>query len=132
MCERKSYKLYNHEYCKAHIEIHFDENNNARKIELWSYNTRVCGAYKTANDGWSVFCTGTYSQTTRRQISWFTNKPWLSKRDYKDWKLSYYLFKEINDKCDFGIRDATNEEVDCIYDLIFLYVKSGSPCNIYG
>ena len=43
---RKSYKLYNHEYCKAHVEIHFDENNNANKIELWSYNTRVCGAYK--------------------------------------------------------------------------------------
>ena len=43
---RKSYKLLNHEYCKAHVEIHFDENNHATKIELWSYNTRVCGAYK--------------------------------------------------------------------------------------
>ena len=83
---RKSFKLLNHEYCNAHVEIHFDENNNASKIELWSYNTRVCGAYKTANDGWTVFCTGTYSQTTRRQISWFSRQPWQSKRQ---WKLSY-------------------------------------------
>ena len=92
---RKSYKLYNHEYCKAHVEIHFDENKHATGIELWSYNTRVCGAYKTANDGWTLFCTGTYSQTTRRQISWFSNKPWVSKRGYRDWKLYYSLFKEI-------------------------------------
>ena len=68
---RKSYKLYNHEYCKAHVEIHFDENNNASKIELWSYNTRVCGAYITLYGQWKVFCAGTYSQTTRRQIGWF-------------------------------------------------------------
>ena len=129
---RKSYKLYNHEYCKAHVEIHFDENNHANKIELWSYNTRVCGAYKTANDGWTLFCTGTYSQTTRRQISWFSNKPWVSKRGYRDWKLSYGLFKEISEKCDWGIRDATEEEYFCIQDLIWQYTQSGKPCHIYG
>ena len=126
---RKSYKLYNHESCNAHVEIHFDENNNASKIELWSYNTRVCGAYKTANDGWTVFCTGTYSQTTRRQISWFSNQPWRSKRE---WKLSYGFFKEISEKCDWGIRDATFEESCCICDLIWQYTQSGKPCYIYG
>ena len=129
---RKSYKLYNHESCNAHVEIHFNDNNCATGIELWSYSTRVCGAGITLYGQWKVFCTGTYSQTTRRQISWFTNKPWLSKRDYKDWKLSYYFFKEISEKCDFGVRDATSEEFNCIYDLICLYVKSGKPCYIYG
>ena len=94
---RKSFKLLNHEYCNAHVEIHFDENNNASKIELWSYNTRVCDAYRTNNDGWTLFCTGTYSQTTRRQISWFTHQPWQSRRE---WKLSYGFFKEISEKCD--------------------------------
>ena len=129
MTTRKSYKLYNHEYCKAHVEIHFDENNNASKIELWSYSTRVCGAYKTANDGWALFCTGTYSQTTRRQISWFSHQPWRSKRD---WKLSYSLFKEISEKCDFGLRDATEDEYFCVQDLIWQYSQNGKPCYIYG
>ena len=126
---RKSYKLYNHESCNAHVEIHFDENNNASKIELWSYNTRVCGAYKTTYDGWTLFCTGTYSQTTRRQTSWFSRQPWQSKRD---WKLSYGFFKEINEKCDWGLRDATEEEYFCIQDLIWQYSQSGKPCYIYG
>ena len=126
---RRSFKLLNHESCNAHVEIHFDENNNASKIELWSYNTRVCGAYKTTCDEWTVFCTGTYSQTTRRQISWFSHQPWASKRE---WKLSYVFFKEISDKCDWGIRDATFEESCCICDLIWQYVQAGKPCNIYG
>lgn len=129
MCERKSYKLYNHEYCNAHVEIHFDENNHAIKIELWSYNTRVCGAYKTANDGWTVFCTGTYSQTTRRQISWFSRQPWQSNRR---WELSYGFFKTISEKCDWGIRNATDDEAACLSDLIWQYVQSGAPCYIYG
>ena len=126
---RKSYKLLNHEYCKAHVEIHFDENNNASNIELWSYNTRVCGAYKTANDGWTVFCTGTYSQTTRRQISWFSRQP---RRSNRQWELSYGFFKEISEKCYWGIRDATEDEYFCIQDLIWQYVQSGKPCYIYG
>lgn len=126
---RKSYKLLNHEYCNAHVEIHFDENNNATKIELWSYETRVCGAYRNRNDGWTVFCTGTYSQTTRRQISWFSRQPWRSKRE---WKLSYGFFKEISEKCDWGIRDATEEEYFCIQDLIWQYTQSGKACYIYG
>ena len=126
---RKSYRLLNHEYCNAHVEIHFDENNNAYKIELRSYNTRVCGAYKTVNDGWAVFCTGTYSQTTRRQISWFSRQPWQSKRQ---WKLSYVFFKEISEKCDWRIRYATEEEYFCIQDLIWQYTQSGKPCYIYG
>ena len=125
---RKSFRLLNHESCNAHVEIHFDDNNRATKIELWSYSTRVCGAYLT-NDGWTVFCTGTYSQTTRRQISWFTRQPWQSKRE---WKLSYGFFKEISEKCDWGIRDATDDEYFCIQDLIWQYSQSGKPCHIYG
>lgn len=126
---RKSFKLLNHEYCNAHVEIHFDEDNKAYKIELLSYSTIVCGAYKAANDGWTVFCTGTYSQTTRRQISWFSRQPWKSSRC---WKLSYNFFKDISEKCDWGIRDATEEEYFCIQDLIYQYIQSGKPCYIYG
>ena len=32
---------------------HFDENNNATKIVLWSYETCVCGAYRNRSDGWT-------------------------------------------------------------------------------
>lgn len=126
---RKSYKLYNHESCNAHVEIHFDENNNATNIQLWSYETCVCGAYRNRNDGWTLFCRGTYSQTTRRQISWFTRQPWKSVRS---WKLSYGLFKDINEKCDRHIKDATDDESLCISDLIWQYTQSGKPCYIYG
>ena len=126
---RKSYKLFNHESCNAHVEIHFDENNHAYKIELWSYLTRVCGAYRTPNDGWTVFCTGTYSPTTRRQISWFARQPWQSMRD---WKLSYLFFKDIIENCAFGLRGASDEETFCFSDLIYQYIQSGKPCHIYG
>lgn len=126
---RKSYKLYNHESCKAHVEIHFDENNIAKKIELWSYSTRVCGAYLASDGVWTLFCTGTYSQTTRRQILWFTRQPWKSARH---WVLSYGLFKDISEKCDWGIKDATDDEAFCISDLIWQYTQSGKPCHIYG
>ena len=111
---RKSYKLYNHEYCNAHVEIHYNDKNKPIRIDLFSYQTMVCGAFIVDNNKWTIYCTGTYSQTTRRQISWFSRQPWKSKRD---WKLSYGLFKEINEKCDFGLRDATEEEYFCIQDL---------------
>lgn len=124
---RKSYKLYNHESCNAHVEIHFDENNHANKIELWSYETRVCGAYRTPNYGWALFCTGTYSPTTRRQISWFTRQPWQSVRS---WKLSYNFFKHISEKCDWDIKDATDDEAFCISDLIWQYTQSRKICNV--
>ena len=41
-------------------------------------------------------------------------------------------FKEINEKCDYGVRDATEEEYFCIQDLIWQYSQSGKPCYIYG
>ena len=126
---RKSYKLYNHEYCNAHVEIHYNDKNKPIRIDLFSYQTMVCGAFIVDNNKWTIYCTGTYSQTTRRQISWFSRQPWKSKRD---WKLSYGLFKEINEKCDFGLRDATEEEYFCIQDLIWQYSQSGKPCHIYG
>lgn len=126
---RKSYKLYNHEYCNATVEIHFDKNNHVSAIELWSYNTRVCGADRVSDDKWIVFCSGTYSQTTRRQISWFSRRPWQSKRE---WRLSYSLFKDISEKCDSGFREATRDEWLCICDLLWQYEQSGKLCHVYG
>ena len=126
---RKFYKLYNHESCNARVEIQFDENKKAKKIELWSYETSVCGAYRTPNGVWNAFCTGTYSQTTRKQISWFTRKPMQSTRS---WKLSYYFFKEIGEQCCWGIRDLTDEEAFCFQDLICQYIQNGKTCKVYG
>lgn len=126
---RKSYKLYNHEYSNAHVEIHFDGDNVPNAIELWSYSTRVCGLNQTSTGEWVVFCTGTYSQTTRRQINWFSRQPWQSPRD---WKLSYQFFKEIREKYPEGTRTSTDEEVNCIHDLIWQYIQNGKECYIYG
>lgn len=124
-----SYKLYNYEVCHAHVKINFDKNAHVNKIELWSYETRVCGAYRIQNDGWAVFCTGTYSPTTRRQISWFSRQPWQS---HRAWKLSYKFFEDISEKCPEGVRNATDEEAYCISDLIQHYRNNGKSCYTYG
>lgn len=125
---RKSYKLLNHEHCNASVEIHFGENGEPIAIELWSYDTRVCGWNRTPDGKSIVFCTGTYSQTTRRQISWFSRQPWQPGRD---WKLSYKFFKEISEKCPDSMRTATDDEVNCIHDLIWQYIQGGKASGVY-
>lgn len=124
---RKSYKLYNHESCNAHVEIHRDDKGLFKAIELWSYETCVCGL--AFENGWKIFCNGTYSPTTRRHISWFSRQPW---NPYRNWVLSYQEFKWISEHCAHGIREATQNEIACFANLIWQYEQSGKHCYIYG
>lgn len=64
---------------------------------LKSYTTIVCGYVNIFDDSYQYkmsfrFCTGTYSQTTRKHIGWFTK--------YIDTVGSYSLYKFIYEKCD--------------------------------
>lgn len=61
-------KLKNHEYAQARIEI--ENDGDSIIYRLVSYSTHVATVVKMS-DGWFLDCSGLYSMTTRRHISWF-------------------------------------------------------------
>lgn len=81
-------RLKGHEQAQAHI---IREGCN---IELWSYSTKVL-IYNTLNK--TIECTGLYSDTTKRHISWFMNQ-FIAGFDYYDIKKSYLENKLLNVK----------------------------------
>lgn len=74
-------KMPGHEFAQCRIRIHADGTT-----ELFSYTTRVIAI---GPDGW-LYCTGTYSMTTRKHISWFM-------REYGK-GASYYTAKACYEK----------------------------------
>lgn len=92
--EKLKLKLKNHPYCNCYVEM--DNIENPTQISFISYRTVVIYATKKDNV-WYIECSGTYSQTTRKQISWFL-------REYFP-KINYYDMKEIAGKETFLIYD---------------------------
>ena len=86
-------KLKDHPYCNCYV---LKDND---KITLVSYITEVIIAVRNPKNKneWFLKCTGTYSQTTRKQISWFL-------REYFP-KINYYDVKEIAGKETFLVYD---------------------------
>lgn len=86
-------KLKIHPYCNCYVLKDIDI------IKLVSYITEVIIAVRNPKNKneWFLKCTGTYSQTTRKQISWFL-------REYFP-KIDYYDVKEIAGKETFLIYD---------------------------
>jgi len=76
--------LSEHKASQCHVIIH--ENGI---IEFISYTTSVILAKKLLKNEYDLSCSGTYSQTTRKQISWFL-------REYFP-NISYYDIKSIAD-----------------------------------
>ena len=92
MFECKSYKLASHQYAKCHVSV-YREDGRVYCVSLWSYSTDVCGIYLDEDDGaWHVYCKGTYSQTTRKQIGWFARELCYA---YAPCEIHYYAFKSI-------------------------------------
>lgn len=91
-------KLKDHPYCKCYV---LKENN---VINFISYTTTVIIAVKsTENENeWHLVCTGTYSQTTQKQISWFL-------REYFP-LLNYYNIKEIAGKEKIIVYNSNTEK----------------------
>ena len=79
-------KLKDHPYCNCYVLKDDDI------IKLVSYKTEVIIAVRNPRNKnkWILKCTGIYSQTTRKQISWFL-------REYFP-KINYYDMKEIAGK----------------------------------
>lgn len=79
----KRLKEHSQANCYVQIELNY--------IRFISYTTTVIEAYKIPDtDLYNISCSGTYSQTTRRQISWFL-------KEYFN-KLNYYDMKDIAGK----------------------------------
>lgn len=92
MLECKSYKLASHQYAKCNVSV-YRKDGRLYGVSLWSYSTDVCGIYLDEDDGaWHVYCTGTYSPTTRKQIGWFARELCYV---YAPCEMSYYVFKAI-------------------------------------
>lgn len=86
-------KLKDHPYCNCYVL----KDNDI--IKLVSYITEVIIAVRNPKNKneWFLKCTGTYSQTTRKQISWFL-------REYFP-KINYFDMKEIAGKETFLVYD---------------------------
>lgn len=73
-------KLENHPYAQCYVEM------TASSIVFISYTTAVIIAkWNDDNCEWEVYCNGTYSQTTRKQIGWFLRE-WFPNLNYYDMK----------------------------------------------
>lgn len=92
MYSSRSYKMDSHKYANCRIAV-YREDGRVTCVSLWSYSTDVCGIYLDDADGaWHIYCTGTYSQTTRKQIGWFSRELCYA---YAPCEISYYGFKDI-------------------------------------
>lgn len=117
-----TYKLANHESAQAKVQVIRDKNNEIVGLNLISYSTLVCGfryEFNGIRGKTFAFCTGTYSQTTRRHISWFCRCP--SSRGFEDEYPAYYDFKDIFENCN-GERDASFSE-RCAFGKIALWYE---------
>lgn len=75
-------KLTNHEHAQCFVAIEDDGT-----INFISYRTLVIRAVLDTSGQYVLFCTGTYSQTTRKQIGWFL-KEYFGDVSYYDMKKS--------------------------------------------
>ena len=88
----RSYKMDSHKYANCRVSV-YREDGRVTCVSLWSYSTDVCGIYLDEIDGeWHVYCTGTYSQTTRKHIGWFARE---LRYAYAPCEIDYFAFKSI-------------------------------------
>lgn len=76
-------RIKDHQYAQCHVV----SNEETKTIQLVSYNTIVIVAIPFGESRWRLSCSGTYSQTTRRHISWFLSEYFPS--------CTYYDMKAI-------------------------------------
>ena len=127
MYSRRSYKMDSHKYANCFISV-YREEGHVICVSLESYATDVCGIYFDEDDGaWHVYCTGTYSQTTRKQIGWFARE---LRYAYAPCEMSYYDFKTIYESDIDSLlpkRLCTPEELGAAIRLADNYSANCSP-----
>ena len=126
---KNNYKLANHESAQAKVQVIRDENNAIVGLNLISYSTLVCG-FRFETDGIKgktfAFCTGTYSQTTRKHISWFCRCPYY--HGYTDEYPTYYDFKDISENHN-GEREASFSECCAFGKIALWYEMNGTKIS---
>ena len=68
---KESYRMHSMPYAQCHVNIVHDEDG--AEVELVSYNTSVC-IIRENDNGITLYCSGTYSNTTARHINRFTTE----------------------------------------------------------
>ena len=63
-------RLTKHQSAQCYVVI----DNETNTVKLVSYCTIVIVAIPLGINKWSLTCSGTYSQTTRKHISWFLSE----------------------------------------------------------
>lgn len=83
------YKMRNIPHGSCRLGVVRTDWNGAKiyHVFLYSYTTIVCGFTIVDDDTVLAFCTGTYSQTTRKHINRFCHEIYDN--------VSYYWFKDI-------------------------------------
>ena len=84
-------KFDKHPHAQAEIRLVSDDGHN-HSIELCSYNTIIITIPMTYYEG-AIYCSGLYSMTTRRHISWFLAEIFNDFYAYYNFK-SEYLYHE--------------------------------------
>lgn len=76
-------RLSNHKYSQCHVLV------SPITIDFISYSTLVihCEKDLDTENTWNIWCSGTYSPTTRKQIGWFL-KEYFGDLSYYDMKQS--------------------------------------------
>ena len=127
MYSHRSYKMDSHKYANCYISV-YRKGGRLICVSLESYSTDVCGIYFDEDDGaWHVYCTGTYSQTTRKQIRWFARE---LRYAYAPCEIDYYGFKAIYESAidsSFPKRPCKTEEVGAAIRLADHYSANCRP-----
>lgn len=97
-------KLKNHPYCNCYVL----KGNDV--INFISYTTHVIIAVKSMENEWHLVCTGTYSQTTRKQIGYFLKEYFPL--------LNYYNIKEIAGKEKIIVYNSKTEKFYIKNDIV--------------
>lgn len=64
-------RLKGHESAQCKVFKVYDKTDTLVEIQFISYRTLVIVANKNGDGVWDLQCSGTYSRTTAKQITWF-------------------------------------------------------------
>lgn len=91
MLQTKQFKLDGHEYTHSYVEVTADvstEGTFFKSFKFYSYRTMIINIELPNEAGLcTLTCTGTYSRTTAKQISWFLRPLYID--------IDYFVLKAL-------------------------------------
>ena len=115
------YRMHSMPHAQCHIRI--ERLKDSVSVELVSYNTSVCRIEEDGND-LTLYCSGTYSQTTAKHINRFTAE-FLGRSHYHECK------EALNKHDENGTRRGFYIPVVHYYETQFPYNRFWSQIEAY-